>query len=144
MAELQTITAVFDLLKLAWRAGVFLRRVRNADGVANEVCDRVDRLRSVLDGVRIVLERRHNNNERSSKTGRDSIECRICDSVLACHEFLSDLESKVGDFDTATAPTPTLVDRFRLACRHSSIARRQTDLDARINILQTELVILQL
>ncbi|KAK5130897.1 hypothetical protein LTR08_001560 [Meristemomyces frigidus] len=144
MAELQTIAAVFDLLKLAWAAGVFLRKVKNADGVANEVYDRVDKLSSVLEGVRVVLQRRHEHLEKSSTTRSDAVEGRICNSVIACHSLLNDLQSKVGGFDTETGSTPTLVARFKVAFRNSSIARRQTDLDARISILQTELVVLQL
>ena len=142
MAELQTLTAVTALIKLTWTAGEFLAKVKNADGLAREVCDRVERLRGVLESVHVVLKRRYEHGVATSMTSGDPVEGRICDSVVACHHFLSTLQSEVGSFETGSAPK--LVDRFRLACRHSSITRRQTDLEARISILQTELVVLQL
>ena len=39
-AEIQTISAAFDIARLAWEACVFLKKVKNADRTAAEVYER--------------------------------------------------------------------------------------------------------
>lgn len=144
MAELQTIAAVFDLLKLSWRAGVFLKKVKDADGIAGEVYDRIDRLSSVLEGVRSVLQSRTAAGNAPSATEASSVVLRIDDSLKGCSTILHTLEQRLDGFGDAGSPVTTLVGRFTIAFKAPSISKRQADLEARISILQTNLVVLQL
>ncbi|TKA83515.1 hypothetical protein B0A55_00497 [Friedmanniomyces simplex] len=144
MSELQTVAAVFDLLKLAWNAGLFLKKVSQADNIAAEVLERVQRLSDVLEGVRAVLQRRRKNGVPLTSDGEHSVEAKISESLKACTRFLQNLEQRLGGFDASNGAAKILVTRFKLAWKHPSIAKGQTDLEARISILQTNLVVLQL
>ncbi|KAK4560642.1 hypothetical protein LTR86_005220 [Recurvomyces mirabilis] len=144
ITTVQTVSAVFDLLKLAYKAGVFLKKVSEADAIAKEVYERTERLSHVLEGVRAILQRRSENGPTTSEDGDSAVAERIAESVKGCSTFLHNLESRVAGFDTNGNSVRTLVHRFKVACRHPSIAKRQTDLEARISILQTDLVVLQL
>ncbi|KAK0286102.1 hypothetical protein LTR91_002671 [Friedmanniomyces endolithicus] len=142
--ELQTIAAVFDLLKLAWSAGVFLKKVSDADSIALEALERIERLSDVLEGVRAVLQRRRGASLSLTGDGEGSVEAKIDVCIRACTQFLQNLELRLGGFNASNGRTKTLVTRFKLAWRHPSISKGQTDLEARISILQTNLVVLQL
>ncbi|WPH00121.1 Hypothetical protein R9X50_00294400 [Acrodontium crateriforme] len=144
MAELQTVAAVFDVLKLAWTAGLFLKKVKDADKIAIELHDRVDRLTQVLESVRAVLQERQRLGVSSSSPDGQSVALRIGGSIKSCNSFLTALEKKVDGFDTTKVSIKTLVDRFKIALKHPAIAKRQNDLEARISVLQTDLVVLQL
>lgn len=43
MAELQTVAAILDLLKAAYEVGRFLKKVKDADRLAIEIGERIDR-----------------------------------------------------------------------------------------------------
>ncbi|KAK3667189.1 hypothetical protein LTR22_002054 [Elasticomyces elasticus] len=143
-AELQTVSAVFDLLKLAWSAGLFLKKVSEADNIALEVRERVERLRHVTQGVNAVLQRRQKAGVPLTSEGDGSVEAKINESLRACIDFLQNLEKRIEGFDVSDVPLKVLVNRFKIAWRHKSISQRQSDLEARISILQTNLVVLQL
>ncbi|KAK5735835.1 hypothetical protein LTR17_007847 [Elasticomyces elasticus] len=143
-AELQTVSAVFDLLKLAWSAGLFLKKVSEADSIALEVRERVERLRHVTEGVNAVLQRRQNAGVPLTSEGDGSVEAKINESLRACINFLQNLGERIQGFDVSDVPLKVLVERFKIAWRHKSISQRQSDLEARISILQTNLVVLQL
>ena len=135
---------VFDLLKLAWSAGVFLKKVSDADSIALEALERIERLSDVLEGVRAVLQRRRGASLPLTGDGEGPVEAKIDVSIRACTQFLQNLELRLGGFNASNGRTKTLVTRFKLAWRHPSISKGQTDLEARISILQTNLVVLQL
>lgn len=144
---LQTVAAVGELMKAAKGAVVFLHKVRNADKVAAEVYDRVERLAQVLEGVKSVLEDREERGGSPKSPRCESVEERIRRSVAACKTFLDELEKKVGGYDIERinkTSTDQLLLRFRIAIKKPSIAKRQVDLEARISQLQTDLVVLQL
>ncbi|KAK5691485.1 hypothetical protein LTR97_011478 [Elasticomyces elasticus] len=143
-AELQTVSAVFDLLKLAWSAGLFLKKVSEADNIALEVRERVERLRHVTEGVNAVLQRREEAGVPLTSEGDVSVEAKINESLRACITFLQNLEQRIEGFNVSDVPLKVLVNRFKIAWRHKSISQRQSDLEARISILQTNLVVLQL
>lgn len=134
----------FDLLKLAWKAGVFLKKVSTADNIALEVLERVERLRHVTDGVRAILQRREEAGVPLTSESDVSVETKINESLKACVKYLQALERRVGRFDDSDASLKVLVNRFKVAWRHSSICKGQNDLEARISILQTNLIVLQL
>lgn len=144
IGEVQTVSAVFDLLKLAVAAGKFLKKVKDADKIAGEVHERVERLTQVLDGVRAVILKRRQAGASSTFDDDTAVESRINQSARACYELLRDLEQKVGGFEKQATSFSALVERVKIALRQPIIVKRQTDLEARISILQTELVVLQL
>ena len=142
-AELQTISAAFDVARLAWTACVFLKKVKNADRLSAEVYERATRLNQVLNGLTLALQSReqkgiapHNNADLESAK-------RIRRCILASGIILREVEKKVGGFSNAASGT-SLADKVKIALRHPGIVRLQTDLDARVQALQTELSILQL
>jgi hypothetical protein len=143
MAELQTVAAVFDLLKLAWKAGVFLKKVSEADEIAAEVYERTQRLSHVLEGVKAVLQKRRVGGSTERKDDDDAVATRIDESIKACSQFLLNLDRRVEGFESDNS-VKVLLKRFQIAFRHPSIAKKQNDLEARISILQTDLVVLQL
>ncbi|KAK3116170.1 hypothetical protein LTR53_003719, partial [Teratosphaeriaceae sp. CCFEE 6253] len=143
-AELQTVSAVFDLLKLAWSAGLFLKKVSEADSIALEVHERVERLSDVLEGVRAVLQRSRHAGASLPADDNDLVEAKVYDSLKACSKCLKNLEQRLEGFSNSNGTVRELVGRFRTAWRHPSIVKGQNDLEARISILQTNLVVLQL
>ena len=143
MAEFQTISAAFDVARLAWSACIFLRKVKNADEIAAEVHERVSRLKQVLDGVRVVLETREERGIASHDGADIKSEERIRKCIRASAVILRDVERKVGGFDSQASGT-AIVDKVKIALRQPAIIKLQTDLEARISALQTELSILQL
>ena len=144
IGELQTVSAVFDLLKLAQKAGQFLQRVRDADEVAAKVLELVQRLTKVLDGVHAALVKRDESGIPTASPDSNTIERSIRESVQACTRHLQTLQDHVGGFDSDETLSPSLLQRFKIACRRSGILRRQTELEAQISMLQTELVVLHL
>ncbi|KAK3614784.1 hypothetical protein LTR22_027664 [Elasticomyces elasticus] len=143
-AELQLVSTVFDLSKLAWSAGLFLKYASKADYTAIEVLERVERLRHVTEGVNLVLQSRHKADVPLADKGESFIEAKIQESLTACIEFLQDLEQRVEGFEVSDVPVKVLVTRFKVAWRHKSMSQGQSDLEARISILQINLIILQL
>ncbi|KAK5692735.1 E3 ubiquitin-protein ligase mib2 [Elasticomyces elasticus] len=143
-AELQLVSPVFDLSKLAWSAGLFLKYASKADYTAIEVLERVERLRHVTEGVNLVLQSRHKADVPLADKEESFIGAKIQESLTACIEFLQDLEQRVEGFDVSDVPVKVLVTRFKVAWRHKSMSQGQSDLEARISILQINLIILQL
>lgn len=143
MAEVQVVSAAFDLAKLAWSFCVFLRKVKDADRTAAEVHERVLRLKHALDGVRVVLEIREEKGVAPHDRADVESEERIRKCILASWCILVEVEKKVGGFNSNASGT-ALVDRVKIALRQPAIVKLQTDLEARISALQTELSILQL
>ena len=143
MAELQAVSAAFDVARVALNACLFLKKIKDADKTAAEVYERVSRLKQVLDGVRNVLKKR----EEKALTPQDAAdfesEERIRQCITASRMILREVERKVGGFDK-NASGPMILDRVKIALRQPSIVKLQTDLEARISALQTELSILQL
>ena len=143
MAELQTVSAAFDVARLAWAACVFLKKVKDADKTAEEVHERVLRLKQVLDGVRGLLETREEKGVAPHDRADVESEERIRKCIQASRSILLEVEKKVGGFDSSASGT-ALIDKVKIALRQPSIKKLQTDLEARISALQTELSILQL
>ncbi|KAK4635678.1 Putative ankyrin repeat protein [Fulvia fulva] len=142
MAELQTIAAVFDLLKVSYEAGRFLKKVKDADKIAAEISDRIERLESVLKSVEAVLKAR---DDHAVSSGDDAqVAERIKRSVLACTKTLKDLRTKLGGFDAAASRDRDLIERVKIAFRQPSINRINTELEARVQTLSTDLSVLQL
>ena len=140
MAELQTIAAVFDLLKVSYECGKFLKKIKDAEKIAAEIGDRIERLESVLKSVEAVLKARDDHEVSSG----DDVEVaeRIKRSVLACTKTLKDLRAKLGGFDSSG--NRDVVERVKVAFRHPSINRINTELEARVQTLSTDLTVLQL
>ncbi|EME48736.1 hypothetical protein DOTSEDRAFT_76280 [Dothistroma septosporum NZE10] len=126
MAELQTIAAMFDLLKISDEVGKFLEKVKDAGKIANELGDRA-----------------RDTDDHDETTGGDvQVAQRIKRSVLACSKTLEDLRTKLGGFDVAASRD--LVNRARVAFRQPSINRIENELEARVQALSTDLAVLQL
>lgn len=143
MAEIQTISAAFDVARLAWTACVFLKKVKHADRLTAEVYERATRLNEVLNGLTHALQAREQKGVAPQDNADLESAKRIRRCILASGIILREVEKKVGGFDNAASGT-TLVDKVKIALRHPGIVRLQTDLDARVQALQTELSILQL
>ncbi|KJX99174.1 hypothetical protein TI39_contig370g00003 [Zymoseptoria brevis] len=149
MAELQTIAAVCDLIKVAYYAGVFLKRVKDADKIAVETGDRLRRLAGVLRGVQSVLESRELEvvDDAASATNDAAVARRIDESVKACTKTLEDLQAKIRRLestDLRTTAWRVFLERVKGALRNPTITRINTELEARIQSLSTDLAVLQL
>ena len=143
MAEIQTISAAFDIARLAWEACVFLKKVKHADRTVAEVYERSTRLNQVLNGLALALQTREEKNlALQDDTHNESVK-RIRQCIDASGKILRKVDLKVGGFENVASGT-AFIDRVKIAFRHPGIARLQTDLDARVQALQTELSILQL
>ncbi|KXT03948.1 hypothetical protein AC578_9311 [Pseudocercospora eumusae] len=143
MAELQTVAAVLDLLKVAYQAGVFLKKVKDADKIAFDLNERIKRLRGVLIGVQEVLE--HRDEHEVSTQGNDAeVAARIDETVRSCRRTLEELQTKLGCSSKEQQNAGrSLLDSIKLALRHPSISRISNELEARIQILTTDLAVLQ-
>lgn len=144
MAELQTVAAVFDLLKVTYEAGKFLKKVKDADKIAYELSERIKRLENVLQGVQAVLKDR---DEHEISSGNDvqagaQVATTIRGSVLACTRTVRQLQDRVGGFDNQVKRT--ILERWKIALHHTSISRINDELEARVSVLSTELAVLQL
>jgi ankyrin repeat protein len=148
MAELQTIAAVFDLLAIAYKTGLFLKRVKDADKIAVEIDDRLKRLASVLEGVESVLQSRDATVGPSTQASDAAVARRIGDSINACSTTLKELEAKLGKLpDLANARIRTsseFVERVKKALHQPTIQRINAELEARVQALSTDLAVLQL
>jgi ankyrin repeat protein len=143
MAEIQTISAAFDIARLAWEACVFLKKVKDADRTVAEVYERSTRLNQVLNGLALALQTREEKGlAPQDDTHNESVK-RIRQCIDASGKILRKVDLKVGGFENVASGT-AFIDRVKIAFRHPGIARLQTDLDARVQALQTELSILQL
>ena len=145
LGELQTVSALLDVIKLAYQASKFLKKVRNADALCSEIYDEVARLQGVLNSIFKVIESR-DEYEESSKSDDYQVVIRVRESVLACGKALSDLEDKLGGFDVkeSNSQTASLTSRVKIAFNHPSIRRIQRELRVRLSIMQTDLAVLQL
>ena len=144
MAELQTISAAFDVARLALAACVFLKKVKDADKIADEVYKRVVQLKDVLDGVRSVLETREEKGVAPHDSADIQSEERINECIRASGKILRQVERQVGGFNRNKTSGTALIDKVKIAFRSSGIVKLQTSLEARISALQTELSLLQL
>ena len=86
--------------------------------------------------------RRRSTNGLQDDTHNESVK-RIRQCIEASGKILRKVDLKVGGFENVASGT-AFIDRVKIAFRHPGIARLQTDLDARVQALQTELSILQL
>jgi hypothetical protein len=143
MAELQVIAAAGEITKLALHAIVFLNKVRTADKIANEVHERTSRLKRVVENIKNVLEVREEKGVAPHDGADDQTVENIRECIEASGTVLRQVEAKVGSFST-NASGAALLDRFKLACKHSGIKKFQLDLEARISALQADLSLLQL
>ena len=143
--EIQTITAAFEIARLTWKACVFLKRVKDADRALAEIYERATRLDQVLNGLTLALTSREQKGLAPRSTSDLESAERIRRCILASGKILREVERKVGGFENESASDNiALLERVKIACRHPGIVRLQTDLDARVQALQTELSILQL
>ncbi|KAK4507914.1 hypothetical protein PRZ48_001649 [Zasmidium cellare] len=144
MAELQTVAAVFDLLKVTYEAGKFLKKVKDADKIAFELWERITRLDSVLNSVKAVLQDRDDHDVSSGSHAQVSAQVAetIRGSVQACTRSVNQLQQRVGGFDNQVKRS--VLDKWRIALRQPSITRINDELEARVHVLSTELAVLQL
>ncbi|KAF2172427.1 hypothetical protein M409DRAFT_63116 [Zasmidium cellare ATCC 36951] len=144
MAELQTVAAVFDLLKVTYEAGKFLKKVKDADKIAFELWERMTRLDSVLNSVKAVLQDRDDHDASSGSHAQVSAQVAetIRGSVQACTRTVNQLQQRVGGFDNQVKRS--VLDKWRIALRQPSITRINDELEARVHVLSTELAVLQL
>lgn len=144
MAELQTVAAVFDLLKLTYEAGKFLKKVKDADKIAFELWERITRLDAVLNSVKAVLQDREDHDVSSGSQAQVSAQVAdtIRDNIQACTRTVNQLQQRVGGFDNQVKRS--VVDKWRIALRQTSITRINDELEARVTVLSTELAVLQL
>lgn len=144
MAELQTIAAVFDLLKVTWEAGKFLKRASDADRTALEIHERVTRLENVLEGIKAILKTR--DDDGASPGSDEQVVKRIHEAVLSCQKPLAKLWCKAGMAKSSPQEdrSKTPWERVKIAWSSSSINRLNSELEARIHILSTDLTVLQL
>nr|POF12773.1 e3 ubiquitin-protein ligase mib2 [Quercus suber] len=152
MAELQTVAAVCDLIKITIAAGAFLQKVKDADELAAGLCEQVGRLGTVLKGVEQVLKQQQlahktrrliDNNDRND----EDIIADMLDAVDGCKSFLLRIQSDVGGFQDTGASKEfieNMVNRFKIAWKHPKILSQRNVLEARISTLQTGLAVLQL
>ena len=124
---------------------MFLKKIKDADKTAAEVHERVSRLKQVLDGVRVVLERREETGIAHCDKSNNKGEERIRKCIHASRLILRQVENEVGGFDNnASGEEKALSDKVKIALRQPTIVKLQIDLEARVSALQTELSILQL
>lgn len=142
MAELQTVAAVFDLLKLTYEAGKFLKKVKDADKIAFELWERITRLDAVLHSVKAVLQDRddHDVSSGSHAPVDAQVAETIRDNIQACTRTVNQLQQRIGGF----ADQRSVVDKWRIALRQTSITRINDELEARVQVLSTQLAVLQL
>ena len=117
-----------------------------ADKVVVDVLDNIDRLRQVLEGVEIVLKGREQKGVASKDDNDIQAQKRIQNCSAACILLLNDLNSRVGvfDLDARGLSLPNLLKRVKIAIGQPRILRIQSDLEARVSSLQTELSLLHL
>lgn len=143
MEELQGIAAAVDVARLAWEGCKFFRKVQKADRIVAEVYERTSRLQKVLENVKLVLQAREERGVATRTAVEIQTEQNINDCVRACRAGLLEVRKKVGGFDLRD-PSPALLDRVKVALRHPSVSSLQTDLEARVNALEADLLIIQL
>ena len=146
VGELQTVSAAFDLAKLAIRAGYFLGRVYNASQAAREVCDRIKQLEHVLDGVDDVLTPLA-GQDGNLPENYPKIKKRLYTSIKACRTILERIERKVGGFDNGdqhrSLTTESILARVKFAFRQPGlVSQLEHEMEARTGIIQTDLLML--
>nr|POF26308.1 e3 ubiquitin-protein ligase mib2 [Quercus suber] len=152
MAELQTIAAVCDLIKLTIAAGAFLQKVKDADEIATGLCEQVGRLGTVLKGVEQVLKQQQGAHETrllldGDVQNHENIVADMLDAVAGCKVFLLNIQKDVRGFQDTGASKEVvkdMVNRFKIAWKHPKISNQRNVLEARISTLQTGLAVLQL
>jgi ankyrin repeat protein len=145
LEALQTVAAVLDLLRVAYEATVFLKKVKDADKIAAEIGERIARLSSVLEGVQAVLKHRDDAETTTQGQDAEAVAVRIRASIASCADTLQELSSKIGGFKPRQeSDSITLFERVRIAFRHPSVNRINGELEARIQTLATDLTVLQL
>lgn len=146
MAELQTISAAFELAKLAKGICVFLNKIRNADKIIRDASEKIEKASRVLDDVGEVLRSRQPPPDSESSVKQAQVIKRINDSVRECRDKLERIQACLGATEEHDRPnlTALLVDKVRVAFKQSSLSKLHNELEAHINILQTSLIIIQL